>query len=117
MNFKTLALSSVLALGSVFGSVAGAEARPTSCWMNNGNYTDLNHFPCDVDRFYSNGSWDWEGTYFQIDGLGRVFLSGDGGAKIIFEGNNVTKYYTWEYDRQGDIRIFGTDGFEFSFRQ
>ena len=116
MNFKALALGSVLTLGSIFGAVTPAEARPTSCWMNDGGNSTLEHFPCDVDRYHSDGAWDWKGTYFQIDGLGRVFLSEGGEAKVIFEGGS-TKYYTWGYDSHGDIRLYGRNGFEFSFRQ
>ena len=33
MNFKSLALGSVLALGSIFGGVTSAEAAPASCWI------------------------------------------------------------------------------------
>ena len=35
MNIKALALGSVLALGSIFGTVGAAEARPSDCWSRN----------------------------------------------------------------------------------
>ena len=117
MNFKTLAITSVLALGSIFGTVGSAEARPSDCWSNNGGGTTLSHFNCDVTRYTSNGDFNWEGTYFHISGFGRVFLEGGGQAKIIFEGNGVTRYYTWGYDNDGDIRLYGNNGYEFSFRR
>ena len=117
MNFKALALGSVLALGSIFGTVGAAEARPSDCWSNDGNYTNLTHWNCDVTRYTSNGSFDWVGPYFHIDGFGRVFLSDNKEAKIIFEGGGETRYYTWYYDNQGDIRVEGLNGYEFSFRR
>ena len=116
MNFKTLALSSVVALGSIFGSVGAVEARPSDCWSNQGNNTVLQHFDCDVSRYQSKGDFDWVGTYFVIEDFGRVFLNDEGQAKIIFDGNGRTLYYTWNYDDDGDVRIYGTNGYEFSFR-
>ena len=116
MNFKALALGSVLTLGSIFGSVAPAEARPSSCWSNFGSGSTLHHIPCDVDRYYSDGNFDWVGTYFQIDGFGRVFLQDNGQAKIIFEETGNELWYTWSYDRDGDIRVRGTNGWVFTFR-
>ena len=116
MNFKTLAVTSVLALGSIFGSVSSAEARPSDCWVNENGSTVLEHFNCDVTRYTSDGNWDWVGTYFHIDGIGRVFLQDDGWAKVITE-SGVTRHFTWKYDSDGDIRLFGKNGFEFSFRR
>ena len=115
MNFKALALGSVLALGSIFGSVGAAEARPSDCWSNSGRGTTLQHFPCDVDRYTTNGNFDWVGPYFHIEGFGRVFLQDDGQAKIVFD-NGRTLWYTWHYDSDGDIRVNGNNGYQFSFR-
>ena len=118
MNFKTLALTSVLALGSIFGSVPSAEARPSDCWANENGGTVLKHFSCDVTRYTSEGGWDgWYGTYFHISGIGRVFLEDNGRAKVILESSGVTRYFNWEYDDQGDFRLYGKNGFEFSFRR
>ncbi len=117
MNIKTLAITSVLALGSIFGTVGSAEARPSDCWSNNGGGSNLSHFTCDVTRYTSDGNWDWIGTYFHIEDFGRVFLNDNGQAKIIFEGSGVTRWYTWGYDNDGDIRLYGNNGYEFSFRR
>ena len=113
MNIKTLTL--LFWACSIFGSVGAAEARPSDCWSNSGNNTVLQHFDCDVSRYQSKGDFNWNGTYFLIEDFGRVFLSEDGEAKIIFDGGR-TLYYTWGYDDDGDVRIYGKNGYEFSFR-
>ena len=115
MNFKSLALGSLLALGSIFGTVGAAEARPSDCWSTNGGST-LYHFKCDVTRYQSNGNFDWVGTYFHIEDFGRVFLLDSGEAKIVFN-NGRTLWYTWHYDSDGDIRVNGNNGYQFSFRR
>ena len=119
MNFKSLALASTLVLGSIFGSVSPAEARPTSCWANDparGQVEELDHFNCDVTRYVSDGNWGWNGPYFHVAGIGRIFLSENNKAKVIFEGGG-TGYFTWHYDSDGDIRLNGENGYQFSFRK
>ena len=117
MNFKALALSSVLALGSVFGAVGAAEARPSSCWSNNpsrGNYETLHHFRCDVERWVGHRT----GTvYWNIDGMGDWVVYTNGTAEFYAEGRNDSVWYTWKHDDRGDWRFYGKNGFVFSFRR
>lgn len=117
MNFKSLALASVLAVGSIFGGMSPAEARPSSCWANDpaaGQYETLSHFPCDVTRWVGERS----GTIFwNIEGLGDIVLYTNGTAKFYAEDQNDYVWFDWKYDDQGDVRLYGKNGFVFSFRR
>ena len=116
MNFKTLALSSVLALTSVFGSVSGAEARPSQCWFFEGSSASPEY--CNVTR-----RTNVDGTFWTIHYKGinmEVVLYGSGTAEVWMDGdnNNGRNWYTWEYDSEGDIALFGNNGKSlFTFRK
>ena len=117
MNFKALALGTVLTIGSIFGNVGAAEARPSTCWANNpsqGNYSRLESFGCDVDRWVGERSGS---TFWNIEGMGDWVVYTDGTAKFYPEGSSNPVWYTWEYDNQGDWRFYGKNGFQFSFRR
>ena len=129
MNIKALALSSVIALGSIFGTVGAAEARPSDCWTNNpngGQVSTLSHFNCDVTRYVTNGwrTWNvtegrfhWKGTYWKIQGTGRVFLYNNSSKAVIVFNSGEIREYTYHFDRDGDVRLNGLNGFQFAFRR
>ncbi len=103
MNFKALALGSVIALSSVFGTVGSAEARPSTCWYFTQGSSSAPARSCDVNRQVDeHGTW-WSINYDQR----QIRLYNDGTAQIWWNGdnNNGANWYHWEYDRDGDISI------------
>ena len=115
MNIFTKALlGSTLVLGSIFGSVAPAEAG--TCWYlqahENGG-ADANY--CKVStRVNANGHRVFDIT----DGNNNDFtvvLWNDGVAEVIglSDRPQQVEYYR---DRDGDARLVWDSGFEFSFR-
>ena len=101
MNFKALALGSVLALGSIFGSVSPAEAG--TCWFEN-NRGSLSPSYCQTSgRTNANGHRvldvvDHQGTEFTL-----VFWT-DHVVEVIGITSNPIRA-TWYTDSQGDRRI------------
>ena len=119
MNIKALALSSALALGSIFGTVGAAEARPSQCWnWPNGSYSQPSTpaLRCDVAR-----KVDEQGTWWSIDHNDiQIRLYDDGTAQVWSHGkavNNGNNWFLWRYDSQGDIRLSGNNGDAFAFRR
>ena len=109
MNFKTLALTSVLSLGSIFGSVGAAEARPAACWIGSptatvtGQYCD-HYLPSKGDHVLEmNGS-----TYvFEIFEGGRATISVNGARPVAGE---------WDYHPKGGIQVTNlSSGYWFLF--
>ena len=112
MNLKALALSSVLAVGGMFGGMAPAEAA--TCWFDNGRGgLSATYCPHNV-RTNANGHRvidvvDHQGTNFTLifwfenygDNYGDVeilYTSGQyAGTRVVGE---------WEYDSDGDRRIY-----------
>ena len=116
MNFKNILLGSVITLGSIFGTVGAAEARPSQCWDLAGR-SSAPALRCDVTR-----QQDSHGTWWSIDYDKKMIrLYKDGSAQIWWNGgdnNNGRNWYTWGYDSQGDIQLYGSDGYSiFSFRK
>jgi len=116
MNFKSLALGSVLALGSIFGGVQSAQAG--TCWYmdayENGS-TSATY--CSVEsRVNSNG----HRVFDIVDGEGDKFtvvLWTDGVAEVIGIGDTQRPQQVEYYrDADGDPRLVWPNGFEFSFR-
>ena len=98
MNFKSLALGSVLALGSIFGSVGAVEAAPSTCWTGSPSQTAnsqrCDHFlPSKGDHVvYMNGSrYD-----FEIFTNGKATISVNGSRPVEAE---------WMYHSQGGIQV------------
>ena len=111
-----LATITAAALISIGGLTGAAEARPTDCWAGYGNQATLEWFDCDVSKYYADGEYNWEGPYFYIQGLGRVFLA-DGGRATFRSFNGEVTYVTWRYDNDGDIRVYNSESdFTFVFR-
>ena len=106
MNFKALALGSVITLGSIFASVAPASAG--TCWFNN-NRGSLSPNYCQTSsRVNYNGHTVWDIVDHKGTEMTVVFWvnkSGDsyGDVELIYNGRNVNG--RWYYDRQGDRRI------------
>ena len=115
MNFKALALGSILTLGSLFGSIPSAEARPSQCWQ--GRASSLPARSCDVERVSYNGNVWWEINH----GEKNVVLYDDGRAQIFWGedayDNNGRNWYVWKYDSDGDIRLEGNNNWTFIFRR
>ena len=111
MNFKSLALGSVLALGSIFGSVAGVEARPASCNIgapgDSAKTVYCDHFlPSKGNHVvYMNGS------RFEFN------LYTDGDAEISVN-NQPFVSGTWMYHSQGGIQVTNNaSGYFFIFER
>ena len=117
MNFKSLALASVLAVGSLFGGMAPAEAG--TCWFDNGAGRLVAEYCKTSSRVNANGHNVWD----VVDGYGNkvtlVFwaenpgYSRSGEVEFIMNGQ-VSRGY-WEIDRQGDRRLY-VNGQEMAIR-
>ena len=116
MNFKSLALSSVIAVSSIFGTVSGAEAKPTTCWFED-QTTPISAINCNITKMYHDGSiFDWVGTYFLINELEALIYLKDNGTFIAEPLNgDPEEYGTWRYDHEGDIQM-KMGGTYFTFR-
>ena len=109
MNIKALALTSVLALGSIFGAVSPASAG--TCWFKNYTRNDgsLSATYCSTSaRVNANGHTVWDVVDHKGNEVTIVFWVnnyGDGYGPVelvtscgVFRGN-------WWTDRDGDRRI------------
>ena len=118
MNFIALALSSVLAIGSIFGGVQSAQAG--TCWFENYNN------PGSLTPSYCQTSWrtnanghdvvdivDWRGD--KVTMVFWVDRTGDrhGTVEVIYQGR--VNRGIWYTDSQGDRRV-ETPGFEMAVR-
>ena len=115
INLKALALTSVLAVGGIFGSVAPASAG--TCWFQNYSGSLSPTYCSTYVRINANGHRvvdvvDYEGTSFTL-----VFWN-DSTVEILYT-NGVYKgeklMATWYNDKDGDRRIYVND-FEMSIR-
>ena len=118
MNFKSLALGSVLALGSIFGGVQSAEAG--TCWFKNYNTGNLHPSYCQTShRVNANGHTVWDVIDYNGDKVTIVFWVSRPGARygeveLIMDGQ-VTRG-RWAYDNEGDRRIELSNGSEMAIR-
>ena len=110
MNFKALALGTVLTLGSIFGTVAPASAG--TCWFEN-NYGSLSPSYCSTNqRVNNNGHTVLDVVDYQGTKLTFVFWD-DNTVELVSNGG-VTNGIWWT-DSQGDRRI-ETSGGEMAIR-
>ena len=109
MNFKALALGSVLALGSIFGSISPAEAKTSRCYLGDAG-TQLATRVCDVDRRVNNNGH----IVFDISGPvnGTVVLWDDGTAEWV-SSTGVADFVT-ETLSNGYVRMINTSN-DFNF--
>ena len=118
MNFKTLALSSVLALSSIFGGVQSAQAG--TCWFDDRGTGDLHPSYCKTShRVNSNGHTVWDVIDYNGDKVTLVFWvtrPGDryGDVELIMDG--IVTRGRWYYDNEGDRRIEIDNGGEMAIR-
>ena len=111
MNFKALALGSVLALGTVFGGMTPAEAATSTCWIGAPSET--------VDARYCD-------HYLPYDGNHVVYMNGsrfefnlytDGDATISVDGARAVAG-TWVYHEKGGIQVTNnSSGYFFIFER
>ena len=112
-KLATFTAAAVLSLGVLTGA---AEARPTHCWSGSGYQENMEYFACDVTKYYADGEYNWEGPYFYVRGIGRLFLKDNGIAYFRSLDNNNVVTLTWYYDSHGDIRVYNSEtDFEFAF--
>ena len=113
MNFKALALGSVLTLGSIFGNVAPAEAG--TCWFQ--TYANNNRLVptyCQTDfRVNANGHRVWDVVDHQGSEFTLVFWD-DSTVEVIGMTPRPIEA-RWYDDDQGDRRIYLGD-FEMAIR-
>ena len=114
MNFFTKALlGSTLVLGSIFGSVAPAEAG--TCWFERGNTGRMEASYCKTGtRINYNGHRVWD----VVDHVGDKFT-------LVFWDDNVVEVVgltprpiqaQWYTDSDGDTRVEFRGGGEFAIR-
>ena len=113
MNIKAIALSATLALGSLFGAVAPAEAG--TCWFINNGQTNSGEF-CQVGRrVNANGHRVWDITTADKVTLTLVIWD-DNYAEVLHDMIPYgERWVKWYIDRDGDYRFILPHG-EFSFR-
>ena len=118
MNLKALALSSVLAIGGLVGGMA-PPAEAATCWFEN-TRGGLSPTSCPHNtRTNSNGHRvvdvvDYQGTAFTLVFWMENDYSRSGKVEIIgLDYNPILA--NWEYDSDGDRRIFVGD-FEMAIR-
>ena len=115
MNLKALALTSVLAVGGIFGSVAPASAG--TCWFENYGGSLSPSYCSTYVRTNANGHRvvdvvDYEGTAMTL-----VFWT-DSSVEILYTNgqyNGQRVVANWYFDDDGDRRIYIGD-FEMSIR-
>ncbi len=102
MNIKALALASTIALGSILGSVAPAQARASSCWIMRAGTRRAPAFRCDVTRrINANGHTVWDITHFQGNGARfTVVMWSDYSAEVLINGERLRT--TVNTDKAGD---------------
>lgn len=119
MNFKALALSATIAVGSILGGVQSAMA--STCWFPNGNNGRLSATYCATNtRTNANGHRvvdlvDHEGTRVTLvfwvenagDQYGSVEILGLQSGRVVGD---------WWLDEQGDRRIETPNGFQMALR-
>ena len=106
MNFKTLALGSVLALGSIFGSVTPASAG--TCWFNNNRGSLVPTYCQTSSRVNYNGHTVWDVVDHRGTEMTVVFWvnnTGDRYGKVELISNSQPVNGSWYFDNQGDRRI------------
>ncbi len=111
MNFKSLAIGSVLALGSIFGSIGAAEARPATCWVGSPTETASAQY-CD-HYLPSNGDHVvyLNGTRFAFE------IFNDGSASISVDGARPVRG-EWLYHSTGGIQVTNlASGYWFVFER
>ena len=112
MNIKAIALSATLALGSLFGSVAPAEAG--TCWELRNGRGDAEW--CQVNsRINNNGHKVWD----VAQGANKItfVLWENGQAEMFADGLSYDqRWVNWYVDNQGDVRVTLGGTNEFSFR-
>ena len=107
MNFKSLALGSLITLGSIFGGVQSAQAG--TCWFENYRTGNLSPTYCQTNvRTNANGHQVIDVIDHKGNDVTLVFWldrKGDhhGDVEIIMDGR-VTNGI-WYIDNQGDHRI------------
>ncbi len=111
MNFKALAIGSVLTLGSLFGGVTPAEAASSTCWIGapsataDANYCDHYLVSQGEHVVYMNGSR----FVFQLYTDDTATISVDGGYPV--DG-------TWMYHPKGGIQVSNNaSGYFFIFER
>ena len=111
MNFKSLALGSVLTLGTIFGGMAPAEARAAYCNIgapgDSAETVYCDHYLPSTGNHvvYMNGS------RFEFN------LYTDGDAEISVDGGRFVSG-TWMYHSQGGIQVTNSSsGYFFIFER
>ena len=118
MNFKALALGSLITLGSIFGGVQSAQAG--TCWFENYRTGTLAPTYCQTNiRTNANGHRVVDVVDHEGNDVTLVFWynrSGDrhGNVEVIMNGGVYNG--TWYTDNQGDHRISGPGGTEMAIR-
>ena len=98
MNFKNILLGSVITLGSIFGTVGAAEARPASCNIGApGDYAQTVY--CD-HYLPSKGN-----HVVYMDGARFEFLIYTDGTADIKVDNGRFVPGTWMYHSKGGIQV------------
>ena len=113
MNIKAIALSSVLAIGSIFGAVAPASAG--TCWFPSyANSSNLVPSYCSTNsRINYNGHKVLDVVDHKGDSFTLVFWT-DRVVEIIGLTPRPVQA-TWYFDNQGDYRV-SLNGNEFGIR-
>ena len=110
--FSSIATAAVVAASTTF-MAAPAEARSSTCWAsdNNGSMTAMT---CDVTRrINNNGHVVWD------VGIGSekvTFVLWSNGVGEAIWADGTQRIFKYHLDSDGDPRLTGKGGWQFSFR-
>ena len=111
-SLLTLATAGLIGVASLFAS-APAEARRSTCWASSG-LGSMPSMSCDVTRRVNyNGHVVWD-VRLGSKTVTLVLWSNGVGEAIWADGTR--RIFDYHLDSDGDPRLTGRDGWQFSFR-
>ena len=111
-TFTSIISAALIGLTSLLAA-APAEARRSTCWASNG-YGSMPPMSCDVNRRVNyNGHVVWD-VRLGSDTVTFVLWNNGVGEAIWADGTK--RIFDYHLDSDGDPRLTGRDGWQFSFR-
>ena len=111
-TIASIAAAGLIGLASLFAA-APAEARRSTCWASNGRGS-MPSMPCDVTRRVNyNGHVVWD---VRLGGEKVTIVLWSNGVGEAIWGDGTRRVFDYYVDSDGDPRLTGRGGWQFSFR-